>query len=80
MKVLEDTHEVILSLKEYDTLIQKITSLEKQIQSQNRTPKPIWDKISDIMKDLPKSELDKLPLDGAEQHDHYIYGIPKRET
>ncbi len=79
MKVLEDTHEVILTLKEYDTLIQKITSLEKQLHSQNRTSKPIWDKISDIMKDIPESELNKLPSDGAEQHDHYIYGIPKRE-
>ncbi|GMT49486.1 MAG: hypothetical protein IEMM0008_1025 [bacterium] len=79
MKVLEDTHEVILTLKEYDTLIQKIRSLEKRVQSENRTSRPIWDKISDIMKDLPESELDKLPPDGAEQHDHYIYGIPKRE-
>ena len=23
-------------------------------------------------------EWDKLPVDGAEQHDHYIYGTPKR--
>jgi hypothetical protein len=27
---------------------------------------------------LPPEELAKLPTDGAEQHDHYIYGTPKR--
>lgn len=26
----------------------------------------------------PPEELAKLPPDGAEQHDHYIYGTPKR--
>jgi antitoxin component of MazEF toxin-antitoxin module len=28
---------------------------------------------------LPPETLDKLPVDGAAQHDHYIYGTPKRE-
>lgn len=27
--------------------------------------------------DIPKEELARLPHDGAEQHDHYIYGTPK---
>lgn len=27
---------------------------------------------------LPKETLDRLPADGASQHDHYIYGTPKR--
>jgi antitoxin component of MazEF toxin-antitoxin module len=27
---------------------------------------------------LPPEVLDKLPPDGASQHDHYIYGTPKR--
>jgi hypothetical protein len=29
---------------------------------------------------VPSEELAKLPSDGAEQHDHYIYGTPKRLT
>ena len=28
--------------------------------------------------DVPDEEWDKLPTDLAEQHDHYIYGTPKR--
>ena len=27
---------------------------------------------------LPQETLDRLPADGASQHDHYIYGTPKR--
>jgi len=27
---------------------------------------------------LPPEVLEKLPADGASQHDHYIYGTPKR--
>ncbi len=27
---------------------------------------------------LPPEVLDRLPPDGASQHDHYIYGTPKR--
>ena len=27
---------------------------------------------------LPQETLDRLPADGASQHDHYVYGTPKR--
>jgi antitoxin component of MazEF toxin-antitoxin module len=40
--------------------------------------RPIWEKILDLTKDIPPEELEKLPTDGASQHDHYIYGTPKR--
>jgi len=29
-------------------------------------------------RDVPDEELERLPVDGAAQHDHYIYGLPKR--
>ena len=29
---------------------------------------------------LPPEVLEKLPADGASQHDHYIYGTPKRPS
>ena len=40
--------------------------------------KPIWEVAAEIMADLPPEVLEQLPVDGAEQHDHYIYGTPKR--
>jgi Arc/MetJ-type ribon-helix-helix transcriptional regulator len=36
--------------------------------------------IDELMSDLPAEVLDRLPADGAAQHDHYIYGIPKRPS
>jgi len=44
----------------------------------DRASLPIWDLFEEILKDVPENELRKLPRDGAEQHDHYIYGTPKR--
>ena len=40
--------------------------------------KPIWEEILELTADVPDEEWDKLPTDLAEQHDHYIYGTPKR--
>ena len=40
--------------------------------------KPIWEEILERTADIPDEEWDKLPTDLAEQHDHYLYGTPKR--
>jgi Arc/MetJ-type ribon-helix-helix transcriptional regulator len=42
--------------------------------------KPIWEVADELRKSVPAEEWDKLPVDGASQHDHYIYGTPKRPT
>ena len=45
-----------------------------------RDPKrPIWEVIAERARALPPEVLERLPEDGASQHDHYIYGLPKRE-
>ena len=31
-----------------------------------------------IAKEVPAADLEKLPQDGAENLDHYLYGAPKR--
>ncbi len=38
----------------------------------------IWEMILDNMKDLSAEEFARLPKDGASEHDHYLYGQPKR--
>jgi hypothetical protein len=40
--------------------------------------RPIWELIEDNMKDVPPEEFAQLPSDGASEHDHYLYGHPKR--
>jgi len=40
---------------------------------------PLAARIREIWADMPDEVRAKLPEDGASQHDHYIYGVPKRE-
>jgi hypothetical protein len=42
--------------------------------------RPIWEVIADNMSDVPPDEFEKLPVDGASEHDHYLYGHPKRSS
>lgn len=42
--------------------------------------RPIGEIIDELMSDVPAEVLDRLPVDGAVQHDHYIYGSPKRPS
>lgn len=41
--------------------------------------RPLWQIAEEISSQVPLEEWEKLPADGAEQHDHYLYGSPKRE-
>jgi len=42
------------------------------------TARPIEEVIREIASRVPPEEWDRLPPDLSEQHDHYIYGSPKR--
>jgi hypothetical protein len=35
--------------------------------------------IRERMSKVPAEIMDSMPKDGASQHDHYLYGSPKRE-
>lgn len=41
--------------------------------------RPLSARIREIWADMPDDVRAKLPADGASQHDHYIYGVPKRD-
>ena len=38
------------------------------------------DIVLDSMRNVPAEIMATMPKDGASQHDHYIYGWPKREA
>lgn len=46
----------------------------------NQPSRPIWETIADNMKRVPAEELAALPKDGLSQIDHYVYGVPKRDS
>ena len=39
----------------------------------------IWDKIEEIMRDVPDDVLANIPTDGSLNVDHYLYGASKKE-
>ena len=39
----------------------------------------IWDKIEEIMRDVPDEVLERIPTDGSINVDHYLYGAPKKQ-
>ncbi len=52
---------------------------QNEFQSQEpETYKPIWEVAADLVRDIPQEVLDTMPTDGAENHDHYLYGAPKK--
>jgi Arc/MetJ-type ribon-helix-helix transcriptional regulator len=67
-------------------VLEKALALLKQQERgpvQQKAPngtRPIGEIIDELMSDVPNDVLDRLPVDGAAQHDHYIYGLPKRPS
>lgn len=49
-------------------------------EAPSQEDRPIWDLADEIIASIPESVLNQLPTDGATQHDHYLYGTPKREA
>jgi len=41
-------------------------------------PKSLVEKIREIWSDVPPEAWASMPTDGASEHYHYIYGLPKR--
>ena len=43
-----------------------------------RSARPIEEVIGELAAEVPQEEWDNLPDDLIENHDHYLYGTPKR--
>lgn len=55
--------------------------MTKETTSKNPTAtknKNIFDALAATFDDLPDEMLAELPTDGAENHDHYLYGWPRK--
>jgi hypothetical protein len=65
------------------TILEWIAELTEHAPEQENhagDQRPIWDLIVENMKDVPAEVMTAMPADGASEHDHYIYGWPKREA
>jgi len=52
---------------------------EKLSSAKKKDSRPIWEVLAEISSNVPDEEWAKLPSDGAENHDHYLYGAPKKQ-
>ena len=66
------------------TLLAAIAAALEELQERERfTPpsprhKHMGEVAAELFGEISEEELACLPVDGAAQHDHYIYGLPKR--
>jgi uncharacterized protein YpbB len=54
---------------------QKVLEFVEDLAESRQT---IWEKIDERVSNLSAETLEKLPTDGAENLDHYLYGVPKK--
>jgi hypothetical protein len=69
----EEKQERVLSLVE--ELLREKNGEEARVSA-----RPLWEIAEEISSRIPAEEWEKLPPDGAEQHDHYLYGSAKRSN
>ncbi|MGI9174824.1 MAG: hypothetical protein ACR2GR_05855 [Rhodothermales bacterium] len=57
-------------------LLQEIETAEGE--GQGASARSLWDEILEIVEAAPEEVWEAVPKDGAAEHDHYLYGMPKR--
>ena len=68
----------VLSEDEMKRVLDFMRNLRKENKSQKA--KLISAIFEDLSNEIPLEEWQELPSDGAENHDHYLYGAPKKTT
>lgn len=57
---------------------QEVAEFIQELVRKNTARQTIWDKIDERISQVAPEVWENIPADGAEQHDHYLYGAPKR--
>ncbi len=55
-----------------------LTAVPENLPETKKPGRHISEVIAERMKTLPSEVFERLPKDGASEHDHYLYGHPKR--
>jgi len=85
MTITVDEHGAIVLPEELRRLLGVVAGSQLEVEADERgvllrrvEGKPLWQAVAEAAAALPVDIAERLPTDGAEQHDHYIYGIPRR--
>ncbi|MEK9136975.1 MAG: hypothetical protein AAB393_07625, partial [Bacteroidota bacterium] len=57
---------------------QEVMAFVQELVQKRALRKTLWEKIDERIKQVPPEIWESMPTDGAEQHDHYLYGAPKK--
>jgi predicted RNase H-like HicB family nuclease len=52
--------------------------ISSEVSQEETTGESILKIVDQLNLNFPEEELEPLPPDGAEEHDHYLYGSPKK--
>ena len=59
--------------------IEVLKIIEDRVSFQvDRTTRPIWEVLTEMSAEIPEEMWAELPTDGSINHDHYLYGSPKK--
>lgn len=83
------TNETAVSQRIQQAVIERLALLSPDQQkealafieglAEKKTPRPkLWEMMQECIKDVPPEDWDDVPTDGGLNHDHYLYGSPKR--
>ena len=67
-----------LSVEQWLTQLVDQAAPVAPLDTPDEDDRPLSAMFGEIWADMPDEVRAKLPSDGADQHDHYIYGTPKR--
>jgi hypothetical protein len=59
--------------------VEDLAALETKPDNGHPGRVAIWDKIDEIMRDVPDEVLAAIPTDGSINVDHYLYGASKKQ-
>lgn len=65
-----------LSLEEYAQKV--LRERAEETVTKTSPDEPFWKPFTRQVHALPDEVFERLPEDGASEHDHYLYGAPKR--
>ena len=64
---------------EYAKRISESENAESSENAEKPKKRKFLQQIEEIMSQLPKEAFEGYPTDGSLNHDHYLYGAPKRD-
>jgi hypothetical protein len=49
------------------------------VEGFDAAPRSLYDIVRNLVEEIPEDVLNRLPTDGSINHDHYLYGAPKKQ-